>query len=128
MLYRITYDLVAIPLTDYLIPNRRESRFIHALAYKFTPLPITTNVDSSRGKNSSILERYTYQHYHAPPLWHSSDMLSARWCMWLPNHQILSLLLKDISFIFFIFKLIHFFHCTNSLHPLYFSFISANPL
>ena len=33
MLYKITYDLVAIPVAKYLVPNRRESKFIHHLAY-----------------------------------------------------------------------------------------------
>ena len=36
MMYKITYDLVAIPASAYLIPNRRESRFIHPLAYRQT--------------------------------------------------------------------------------------------
>ena len=34
MLYKITFDLVAIPVEDYLIRNRRESKFIHPLAYR----------------------------------------------------------------------------------------------
>ena len=34
MMYKVTYDLVAIPAYAYLIPNRRESKFIHPLAYK----------------------------------------------------------------------------------------------
>ena len=34
MMYEITYDLDAIPVSVYLIPNRRESRFIHPLAYR----------------------------------------------------------------------------------------------
>ena len=34
MMYKITYDLVAISGSDYLIPNCRESRFIHPLAYR----------------------------------------------------------------------------------------------
>ena len=41
MLYKITYDLVAIPLTDYLTPNRRQSKFIHPLAYR--QISTTTN-------------------------------------------------------------------------------------
>ena len=34
MMYKITYDFVAIPVSVYLISNRRESRFIHPLAYR----------------------------------------------------------------------------------------------
>ena len=41
MLYKITYDLVAIPLTGYLTPNRRQSKFIHPLAYR--QISTTTN-------------------------------------------------------------------------------------
>ena len=34
MLYKITYDIVAIPIAEYLVPNGRESKFIHPLAYR----------------------------------------------------------------------------------------------
>ena len=37
MLYKITYDIVAIPASDYLTPNRRQSRHIHTLAYRQIP-------------------------------------------------------------------------------------------
>ena len=37
MLYKITYDLVAIPASDCLTPNRRQSRHIHTLAYRQIP-------------------------------------------------------------------------------------------
>lgn len=39
MMYKVTYDLVAIPVTEYLIPNRRESKFIHPLAYRQISTP-----------------------------------------------------------------------------------------
>ena len=40
----VTYDLVSIPASEYLIPNRRESKFIHPLAFKQNPpLQTTTN-------------------------------------------------------------------------------------
>ena len=32
LMYKITYDLVAIPAVDYLIPNTRQSRHNHLLA------------------------------------------------------------------------------------------------
>ena len=34
MFYKITYDLVAIPVAENLVPSHRESKFIHPLAYK----------------------------------------------------------------------------------------------
>ena len=37
MLYKVTYDIVAIPASDYLTPNRRQSRHIHTLAYRQIP-------------------------------------------------------------------------------------------
>ena len=36
--YKITYDLVAIPAADYLIPNTRQSRHNHQLAYRQIPI------------------------------------------------------------------------------------------
>ena len=42
MLYKVTYDLVAILASDYLTPNRRQSRHIHTLAYRQVP---TLNYD-----------------------------------------------------------------------------------
>ena len=37
VMYKITYDLVAIPAADYLIPNTRQSRHNHQLAYRQIP-------------------------------------------------------------------------------------------
>ena len=37
LMYKITYDLVAIPAADYLIPNTRHSRHNHLLAYRQIP-------------------------------------------------------------------------------------------
>ena len=37
LMYKITYDLVAIPAADYLIPNTRQSRHNHLLAYRQIP-------------------------------------------------------------------------------------------
>ena len=36
-MYNVTYDLVAIPAADYLIPNTRQSRHNHQLAYRQIP-------------------------------------------------------------------------------------------
>ena len=37
LMYKITYDLVAIPAADYLIPNTRQSRHNHLRAYRQIP-------------------------------------------------------------------------------------------
>ena len=37
LMYKITYDLVAMPAADYLIPNTRQSRHNHQLAYRQIP-------------------------------------------------------------------------------------------
>ena len=37
LMYKITNDLVAIPAADYLIPNTRQSRHNHQLAYRQIP-------------------------------------------------------------------------------------------
>ena len=34
MMYKVAYDIVAIPAPEFLEPNRRESKLIHSLAYK----------------------------------------------------------------------------------------------
>ena len=38
MLYKVTYDLVAIPASQYLIRNARLSRHIHPLSYRQIPI------------------------------------------------------------------------------------------
>ena len=37
LMYKITYDLVAIPAADYLIPNTRQSRHNHQLSFRQIP-------------------------------------------------------------------------------------------
>ena len=37
LMYKITYDLVAIPAADYLIPNTRQPRHNHLQAYRQIP-------------------------------------------------------------------------------------------
>ena len=37
LMYKITYDLVAIPAADYIFPNTRQSRHNHLVAYR--PIP-----------------------------------------------------------------------------------------
>ena len=36
-MYKITYDIVAIPATEYLIPNTRQSRHNYLVAYRQIP-------------------------------------------------------------------------------------------
>ena len=38
LMYKIAYDLVAIPAADYIIPNTRQSRHNHLLAYRQIPI------------------------------------------------------------------------------------------
>ena len=37
LMYKITYDLVAMPVADYLTPNTRQSRHNHQLVYRQIP-------------------------------------------------------------------------------------------
>ena len=37
LMYKFTYDLVAMPAADYQIPNTRQSRHNHQLAYRQIP-------------------------------------------------------------------------------------------
>ena len=41
LMYKITYDLVAIPAADYLIPNTRPSKSNHHFAYRQIPPSVT---------------------------------------------------------------------------------------
>ena len=84
IMYKVTYDLVAIPASEYLIPNRRESKFIHPLAYKQIP----TSTNSYR---YSFFQELSYTGIPPQPAlscsrpWHSLVMLCARWCMCPPK-------------------------------------------
>ena len=78
LMYKITYDLVAIPAADYLIPNTRQSRHNHQLAYrqiptlkdyyKFTFFPSTIVLWNALPFYSPVLL-----------LWHNSVMLCAKY-------------------------------------------------
>ena len=40
MMYKVTYDLLAIPASEYLIPNRMESKFYLSISiYIYTASP-----------------------------------------------------------------------------------------
>ena len=61
MLYKVTYDFVAVPASDYLVGNTRASRHIHSLAYR----QIQTLKDYYRftfSQNYYPLERPPCQH------------------------------------------------------------------
>ena len=106
IMYKVTYDLVAITAYAYLIPNRRDSKFIQPLAHK--QIPTSTNYYRYSFSPRTIV------HWNAlptctvllptppPPL----VMVFARWGMYPPNHQILLLSFNCINTLFAQFKLI----------------------
>ena len=73
---KITYDLVAIPAADYLIPNTRQSRHNHQLAYRQIP--------TLKDYYKFIFFPRTIVHWNALPfflfylLWHNSFVLCAK--------------------------------------------------
>ena len=86
MMYKVTYDLVAITAYAYLIPNRRNSKFIQPLAHK----QISTSTNYYK---YSFFPR-TIVHWNALPTCTvllptptPLVMMFARWGMNPPNHQ-----------------------------------------
>ena len=55
MLYKVTYDLVAVPASVYLTPNRRQSRYIHTQAYR--QIPTLKNSDKYTFVPRTIIHR-----------------------------------------------------------------------
>ena len=78
MKYKITYDLVAIPVSEYLTPNLRQSKFIHSLAYR----QIFSSTNYYMYSFSGMLYPPTLL---CTPLLHCLVMLSASWCMYPLN-------------------------------------------
>ena len=78
MLCKVTYDLVAIPDSDYLTPNRRQSRHIHTLAY--SQIPTLKNYDKNTPSfpEQSYIGMPSQPSYHCFLPWHSLVMLCAR--------------------------------------------------
>ena len=121
MLYKVTYDLVAIPASDYLTPNRRQSRHIHSLAYR--QIPTLKNYDKYTFFLRTIVHRNALPAFIPllPTLAQSSNAVSGsafappppppsiRFCFYL-----LTNLTKQIPF-------------SNSFHPLCISFIQLTP-
>ena len=77
MLYKVTYDLVAIPASQYLTRNTGLSRHIHSLSYRQIPtLKDFYRITFSQGQfYIGMLCQPTYQSY---PPWRSSTVLVAR--------------------------------------------------
>ena len=121
MLYKVTYDLVAIPASQYLTRNTRLSRHIHPLSYRQIPtlkdyygFTFFPKVNYSLGCPAS-------------PHTSSSHLGAVQQCC-LPGDPCPSL---NTSFCFLPFNY------TNTLFtlyklisppPLFYAFISANPL
>ena len=117
----VTPMTLLLSLHMHLIPNRRESKFIHPLTYKQIP----TSTNYSLYYKYSFFPR-TIVHWSALPssqpalscslTWHSLVILFARWCMYPPYHQILLLTILTL-----------FSHCTNSSNTLCLFFFSTSP-
>ena len=79
MMYKVTYDLVAIPASDYLVRNTRASRHIHSLAYR--QIQFQTLKDYYRGTFSPeklSIGTPSLPTYRPFPPWHSLAVLSVR--------------------------------------------------
>ena len=109
MLYKVTYDLVAILTTQYLTCNTRLSRHIHPLSCRQIPtLKDYYRFTFSQGQ--LFIGMPCQPIYQSFPPWHSSAVLFARWSMSLPN----------TSFCFYLLTILTLFsHCTNSFQPFF---------
>ena len=117
MLYKVTYDLVAIPASQYLTRNTRLSRHIHPLSYK--QIPTLKDYNRFTFFSRSIIH-WNALPAHIPVL-PTLALFSSAVCQVIhvsPKHQFLFLP----------------FHCTDTftlyklISPLFFTFISANTL
>ena len=59
LMYKISYNLVTIPAADYLIPNTRQSRHNHLLAYRQIPL-------TGKSQHSKTLQVHILSPHHSP--------------------------------------------------------------
>ena len=67
LVYKITYDLVAIPAADYLIPNTRQSRHNHLLAYRQIPTLKQPPTSLQANPNTqSLLQVHILSPHHSP--------------------------------------------------------------
>ena len=116
MLYKVTYDLVAIPASQYLTRNTRlsghyTSSFIqtdshlHPLSYRQIPtLKDYYRFTFSQGQ--LFIGMPCQPSYQFFPPWRSSAVLFARWSMSLPKHQFLFLSFNYSNTLFTLYKLI----------------------
>ena len=76
LMYKITYDLVAIPAADYLIPNSRQSRHNHLVAYRQIPhsKTITTTHSFPAPLSTGMPTHFISLSYL---LWHDSVIVCA---------------------------------------------------
>ena len=82
MIYKVTYDLVAISASEYIIPNSGKSKFIHPLAYKL--IPTSTNYYY---KYSFPLEHTLERPLNLYCLASNHGTVSS-WCLYPPNHHL----------------------------------------
>ena len=121
MLYKVTYDLVAILTTQYLTHNTRLSRHIHVHLLSCRQIPTLEDYYRFTLFPRSIFIGMPCQPvYQSFPPWHSSAVLFARWSMSLPKHQFLFSPFNSTYTLFTLYKLIS--------PPFFYAFISASPL
>ena len=121
-------------LLQFLLLNHRKSNFIHPWAYR--QIPTATNYYKYSFFPRTVVhwDALTTSIIMLPTLTHFS-VLFAGWCVCPLNGQILFLAFNYTN------MLCHdhlscwrghgttlFSYCTNLFHPLFFSFISTNPL
>ena len=112
MLYKVTYDLVAIPASQYLTRNTRLSRHIHPLSYRLIP----TLKDYYR---FTFSQGQLFIGMPCQPTYQSFPLGAVQQCC-LPGDPCLSL---NTSFCFYLLTILTLFsYCTNSFHPLFLCF------
>ena len=77
LLYKITYDLVAIPASQYLTPNTRLSRHIHPLSYRQIPT-LRDYYSFTFSQGQLFIGMPCQPTYQSFPTWRSSAVLFAR--------------------------------------------------
>ena len=108
MLYKVTYDLVAIPASQDLTRDTRLSRHIHPLSYRQSHLQVYIFPKVNYSLECSV-----------SPHTSSSHLGAVQQCC-LPGDLCLSL---NSSFCFYLLTILTLFsHCTDSLHPLFLCF------
>ena len=119
LMYKITYDLVAIPAADYLIPSTRQSRHNHPLAYRQIP--------TLKGYYKYILFPRTIVHWNALPFYipvlPTVAQFSHAVCQVVHVSPYISEVLLPFNYtnpslsLVYYFLTIHFFNSTNPPPP-----------